>query len=65
MQVSAMSGLAASELESPIRTGLAALAGDFEALVRLYRPKVFRFALASLRDLDAAGMDPALVQSLG
>ena len=28
--------------------------GDFEALVRLYRPKVFRFALASLRDLDAA-----------
>ena len=29
-------------------------AGDFEALVRLYRPKVFRFAMASLRDLDAA-----------
>ncbi len=54
MQLSAMSGLAASELESPIPTDLAALAGDFEALVRLYRPKVFRFALASLRDLDAA-----------
>ena len=39
---------------SRIRPDVAALAGDFEALVRLYRPKVFRFALASLRDLDAA-----------
>jgi RNA polymerase sigma-70 factor (ECF subfamily) len=54
MQLSATSGLATSELESPIRSDLAALAGDFEALVRLYRPKVYRFALASLRDLDAA-----------
>ena len=27
---------------------------DFEAVVRLYWPKVFRFALASLRDHDAA-----------
>jgi len=27
---------------------------DFEALVRIFRPRVFRFALASLRDRDAA-----------
>jgi RNA polymerase sigma-70 factor, ECF subfamily len=45
---------ATSELERTIRPDVAALAGDFEALVRLYRPKVFRFALVSLRDLDAA-----------
>jgi len=45
---------ATSELERATRPDVAALAGDFEALVRLYRPKVFRFALASLRDLDAA-----------
>jgi RNA polymerase sigma-70 factor (ECF subfamily) len=48
----------ASELERPVRADVATLAwdfaGDFESLVRLYRPKVFRFALASLRDLDAA-----------
>ena len=37
---------ATSELERAIRSDVAALAGDFEALVRLYRPKVFRFALA-------------------
>jgi RNA polymerase sigma-70 factor (ECF subfamily) len=45
---------ATSELERTIRPDVAALAGDFEALVRVYRPKVFRFALVSLRDLDAA-----------
>jgi RNA polymerase sigma-70 factor (ECF subfamily) len=45
---------ATSELERAICPEVAVLAGDFEALVRLYRPKVFRFALASLRDLDAA-----------
>jgi len=28
--------------------------GDFEAVVQLYWPRVFRFALASLRDRDAA-----------
>jgi hypothetical protein len=44
---------ATSELERAIRRDVA-VAQDFEALVRLYRPKVFRFALASLRDLDAA-----------
>jgi RNA polymerase sigma-70 factor, ECF subfamily len=30
------------------------LDGDFDALVRVYRPRLFRFALASLRDSDAA-----------
>jgi RNA polymerase sigma-70 factor (ECF subfamily) len=45
---------ATSELEKAIGPDIAALAGGFEGLVRLYRPKVFRFALASLRDLDAA-----------
>src|SRR5580692_8701266 len=45
---------ATSELEHAVPRDVAALAGDFEALVRLYRPKVFRCALASLRDLDAA-----------
>ncbi|MGA2214606.1 MAG: sigma-70 family RNA polymerase sigma factor [Bryobacteraceae bacterium] len=45
---------ATSELERAIQPDVAALAGDFEALVRLYRPKIFRFALVSLRDLDAA-----------
>jgi len=33
---------------------IAEITGDFEALVALYRPRVFRFALASLRDRDAA-----------
>lgn len=32
----------------------AAEARDFDAVVRLYWPRVFRFALASLRDRDAA-----------
>lgn len=49
MELSATSGL-----ERAIGTNVATFAGDFEELVRLYRPKVFRFALASLRDLDAA-----------
>jgi len=42
-----------SGLETEIRPDLAALS-DFEALVRLYRPRIFRFALASLGDVDAA-----------
>jgi RNA polymerase sigma-70 factor, ECF subfamily len=45
---------ATSELEPAIGPEVAVLPGEFEALVRLYRPKVFRFALASLCDLDAA-----------
>jgi RNA polymerase sigma-70 factor, ECF subfamily len=43
-----------STLETGTGLDIAAQAGDFEALVQLYRPRVFRFALASLRDLDAA-----------
>src|SRR5277367_5601402 len=54
MQLTATSELATSELERSIGPDVATFAGDFEALVRLYRPKVFRFALASLRDADAA-----------
>lgn len=42
------------ELENPIAPDVATLTGDFEAMVQLYRRKVFRFALASLRDVDAA-----------
>jgi len=30
------------------------VAEDFDAVARLYRPKIFRFALACLRDRDAA-----------
>lgn len=32
----------------------AALREDFDAVVRVYRPRIFRFVLASLRDSDAA-----------
>jgi RNA polymerase sigma-70 factor (ECF subfamily) len=53
MQWTAVPELAASELGRQLDSDVAALA-DFEALVLFYRPKVFRFALASLRDLDAA-----------
>jgi len=42
------------ELENETAPDVASLAGDFEAMVQLYRRKVFRFALASLRDIDAA-----------
>ena len=49
-----MQFVATSEFESTVPADVAALTRDFEAVVRLYRPKVFRFALASLRDLDAA-----------
>jgi RNA polymerase sigma-70 factor (ECF subfamily) len=54
MRLSATSGLAVSDLESHFREDVAVLADDFETLVRVYRPRVFRFALASLRDIDAA-----------
>lgn len=43
-----------SALETDTRPDSAVCSGDFEALVQLYRPKVFRFALVSLRDPDAA-----------
>lgn len=39
---------------SRINESTAESAEQFEALIRLYRPKIFRFALASLRDRDAA-----------
>ena len=45
-------------LTDPDRTSdpdrVAAAGGDFEAMVRVYRLKIFRFVLASLRDGDAA-----------
>ena len=34
--------------------GVAALTDDFESVVRLCQPRIFRFVLASLRDRDAA-----------
>jgi RNA polymerase sigma-70 factor, ECF subfamily len=49
-----MHATAMSALETDTGPDIAAHPGDFEALVELYRPRVFRFALASLRDLDAA-----------
>ncbi|MDQ6706322.1 MAG: RNA polymerase sigma factor [Acidobacteriota bacterium] len=46
----------AATSESRVRTeqGVAGAVADFDAVVSLYRPKIFRFALASLRDDDAA-----------
>ena len=45
----AASAIHAVSVENPARE-----VDDFDALVRLYWPRVFRFALASLRDRDAA-----------
>jgi RNA polymerase sigma-70 factor (ECF subfamily) len=50
MQQVASAGLLADAVRNP-----AGELEDFDALVRTYWPKVFRFALASLRDPDAAG----------
>jgi len=50
MQPVASAGFLADAAESPARE-----LDDFDALVRKYWPRVFRFALASLRDPDAAG----------
>ncbi len=49
-----MEQTAASRMMMGIEEKTAETAGDFETLVRSYRPKVFRYALASLRDRDAA-----------
>jgi len=49
MQPVATSGLAIDAVARP-----AVEIEDFDAVVRLYWPRVFRFALASLRDRDAA-----------
>jgi RNA polymerase sigma-70 factor (ECF subfamily) len=53
MQLSATSEMEKGILHSA-GPDVAMFALDFEAFVRLYRPKVFRFALASLGDVDAA-----------
>jgi RNA polymerase sigma-70 factor (ECF subfamily) len=50
MQPVASAELPAEGAGNPVRE-----LDDFDALVRLYWPRVFRFALASLRDPDAAG----------
>src|SRR5579884_1227004 len=49
MESAATSAAVAAGMEDRV-TELA----DFEAVVRLYWPRIFRFALASLRDRDAA-----------
>ena len=43
------SSVLAMDMESP-----AAEIQDFDTVVRLYWPRIFRFVLASLRDRDAA-----------
>jgi RNA polymerase sigma-70 factor (ECF subfamily) len=45
---------ATSQLMVSIADHVAADIGDLDSILRLYRPKVFRFILASLRDKDAA-----------
>jgi len=50
MQPMATAGAMAAALEGPVSE-----LDDFDAVVRLYWPRVFRYALASLRDPDAAG----------
>jgi RNA polymerase sigma-70 factor (ECF subfamily) len=49
-----MEQIAASPLMTGLSETVAAQADDFEAVVRAYQPRIFRFALASLRDKDAA-----------
>ena len=45
---------ATSQLMSGLSENVAVAMEDIESILRLYRPKVFRFILASLRDTDAA-----------
>src|SRR5437660_4888335 len=45
---------ATSQLMTSLGENVAADIRDLESILRLYRPKVFRFILASLRDKDAA-----------
>ncbi|MFL6462835.1 MAG: RNA polymerase sigma factor [Bryobacteraceae bacterium] len=45
---------ATSQLMVSIADHVAADIGDLDSILRLYRPKVFRFILVSLRDKDAA-----------
>lgn len=49
-----MEQIATSELPSLTRERAALDLADFDEVVRLYRPRIFRFLLASLRDRDAA-----------
>src|SRR5436190_7534490 len=50
-----MDNAAASQWMRSVKTKDAtALSGDFEEVVKLCQPKIFRFVLASLRDRDAA-----------
>jgi len=49
-----MEQTAPSQMIMGLEEKFAEIAGDFEALVALYRPRIFRYALASLRDRDAA-----------
>ncbi|MGC2657762.1 MAG: sigma-70 family RNA polymerase sigma factor [Bryobacteraceae bacterium] len=49
-----MEFLAAAQLMTGIAASTPAVAEDLEAVFRLYKPKIFRFILASLRDQDAA-----------
>ena len=49
MEPTATSGLIAASMESPA-TGIE----DFDQVVQLYWPRIFRFVLASVRDRDAA-----------
>jgi RNA polymerase sigma-70 factor (ECF subfamily) len=49
-----MEHAAASHLVIRTNNGVAAETDDFDVVVKLYRPKIFRFVLASLRDRDAA-----------
>jgi len=49
-----MEQIAASELTQLAREQAVLDLADFDEVVRLYRPRVFRFLLASLRDRDAA-----------
>ena len=49
-----MECVATSQLMTSLGENVAAGIGDLDSVLRLYRPKVFRFILASLRDRDAA-----------
>jgi len=49
-----MEQTARSQMIMGLEEKFAEISGDFEALVALYRPRIFRYALASLRDRDAA-----------
>ena len=49
-----MEQIAASELTQLAREQAVLDLADFDEVMRLYRPRVFRFLLASLRDRDAA-----------